>query len=114
MGVYESISRIGMNKFKDTLFKRYDDVSFLFSTMDLEDLWNFIREMYLEIREEKIEQLYFANPLQDKDYKTFREEIIKRSEEASKTPEQKRAEARKASEEVDKFLADMRKGVTNG
>lgn len=70
--------------------------------------------MYEEIREEKIEQAYFANPLQDKDYKTFREEIIKKSEEANKSYEQKLYESRKATEEIDAIFADLRGGATNG
>lgn len=82
--------------------------------MELEDFWDFINDMYLEIREEKIEKMYFANPMQDKDYKTFRDEIIQRSEEGSKSQEEKMKEAKDAQRQLDDFFKDLRKEVDDG
>lgn len=66
--------------------------------------------MYEEIREEQIKEMYLSNPMQEKDYKTFREEIIERS----KPEDVKRMESKKAQFELDEFFNDMRKGVKDG
>lgn len=70
------------------LFKRYNDVSFLLSTMGMSEFFEFITVMLEEMQEEKIWYMWNHLAFREEEYQDFKKRIL----DQLKTPAEKKAE----------------------
>lgn len=92
-----------MHKFRDTLFKRYNDVSFLLSTIKWEDLPEFLSVLFDGEFDDQLWQIYLSNPFRTDSFGDFKQKII----ESAKPKEQVETEAQKAAKNALAMLEDM-------
>lgn len=92
-----------MHKFRDTLFKRYNDVSFLLSTIKWKDLPGFLHVLFDAEFDDQLWQIYLSNPLRTDSFGDFKQKII----ESTKPKEQVETEAQKAAKNALAMLDDM-------
>lgn len=57
------------------MFRRYNDVSFLLSTMELSDLYDFIITMYDEISEDRLWYVWNHLPFRETGYQEFKDSL---------------------------------------
>lgn len=92
-----------MHKFRDTLFKRYNDVSFLLSSIKWKDLPEFINLVFDAEFDDRLWQIYLSNPLRTDSFEDFKTKIV----ESAKPKEQVETEAQKAAKNALAMLEGM-------
>lgn len=92
-----------MNKFRDTLFKRYNDVSFLLSTIKWKDFPDFLAVLFETDFEDRLWQIYLSNPLRTESFDEFKQKII----ESGKSKEQVETESQQAAKDALAMLDSM-------
>lgn len=92
-----------MHKFRDTLFKRYSDVSFLLSTIKWKDFPEFLMMLFDVEFNDQLWQIYLSNPLRTESFEDFKQKI----EESVKPKEQIETEAQKAAKNALTMLESM-------
>lgn len=78
------------------MFKRYSDVSYLLHSLTFKELPSFIVELVDSTNHDELWEIWMSNPLREGTFEEFKEEIMTKTIEKSKTKEQLEKEAQLA------------------
>ena len=92
-----------MHKFRDTLFKRYSEVSFLLSTMRWEVVPDFVTTLFDEELNDKLWTIYLSNPYRAGSFNDFKQKAM----DSNKSKEQVESEAQKAAKNALNMLDNI-------
>ncbi|WP_271497325.1 hypothetical protein [Enterococcus sp. 5H] len=86
------------------LFRRYNDVSFLLSSMRFSDLPEFIKTMYQEKLDDDLRENWLSNPFREKSFEEFKDDLLKEHADSLKTKTEVETEAVSGMNEALKLL----------
>ncbi len=95
-----------MHKLRDTLFKRYSDVSFLLSTIKWRDVPDFLITMFEEQSNDELWRIYLSNPLRDDTFNDFKQKILESNKPKEQVEQEAQAAARYALDMLDSVGGD--------
>ena len=95
-----------MHKLRDTLFKRYSDVSFLLSTIKWRDVPDFLITMFEEQSNDELWRIYLSNPLREDTFNDFKQKILESNRPKEQVEQEAQAAARYALDMLDSVGGD--------
>ncbi|ATC61775.1 hypothetical protein SAMN02746068_00493 [Lactococcus chungangensis CAU 28 = DSM 22330] len=95
-----------MHKLRDTLFKRYSDVSFLLSTIKWRDVPDFLITMFEEQSNDELWRIYLSNPLREDTFNDFKQKILESNRPKEQVEQEAQAAARHALDMLDSVGGD--------
>lgn len=95
-----------MHKLRDTLFKRYSDVSFLLSTIKWRDVPDFLITMFEEQSNDELWRIYLSNPLREDTFNDFKQKILESNKPKEQVEQEAQAAARYALDMLDSMGGD--------
>ncbi len=95
-----------MHKLRDTLFKRYSDVSFLLSTIKWRDVPDFLITMFEEQSNDELWRIYLSNPLREDTFNDFKQKILESNKPKEQVEQEAQAAARYALDMLDSVGGD--------
>ena len=96
----------GMHKLRDTLFKRYSDVSFLLSTIKWRDVPDFLITMFEEQSNDELWRIYLSNPLREDTFNDFKQKILESNRPKEQVEQEAQTAARHALDMLDSVGGD--------
>lgn len=95
-----------MHKLRDTLFKRYSDVSFLLSTIKWRDVPDFLITMFEEQSNDELWRIYLSNPLREDTFNDFKQKILESNRPKEQVEQEAQTAARHALDMLDSVGGD--------
>ena len=95
-----------MHKLRDTLFKRYSDVSFLLSTIKWRDVPDFLITMFEEQSNDELWRIYLSNPLREDTFNDFKQKILESNRPKEQVEQEAQVAARHALDMLDSVGGD--------
>ena len=92
---------------RDTLFKRYSDVSFLLSTVKWRDVPEFLVTMFEEQTDDDLWRIYLSNPMREGTFNDFKQNIIESSRPKAQVEHEAQAAAKNALDMLDRTGGDL-------